>query len=102
MQRGRRGCHVLHERTDCPAGCGSDDTGSSAGIVNENVAPVPGVLLQPQPAAEMLDDLPADRQAESRALGLVGQRVARLAEFLEDELLVARVPMPGPLSATST
>ncbi|MCY1434361.1 hypothetical protein D9M71_504200 [compost metagenome] len=39
----------------------------------------------------MLDDLPADRQAEAGALGFLGEIVADLAEFLEDGLLVGQI-----------
>jgi len=36
----------------------------------------------------MLDDAPADVQPEAAALRLAGERVARLAELVEDDLLV--------------
>ena len=39
-----------------------------AGSVNENVAPRAGVALDPQAAAEVLDDLAADRQPEPGAV----------------------------------
>ena len=58
------------------------------GSANAKVAPSPGALVTHSRAAEMLDDLAADRQAESGALRLFGHRVAGLAEFLEDDLLV--------------
>ena len=38
----------------------------------------------------MLDDLPADRQAEAGALRLVGQRIADLLEAFEDLGLIGR------------
>ena len=62
---------------------------------------LPRRTLHPHPAAEMLDDLPADVQSEPGALRLPGERVACLAEFVEDQLLVLAL-MPGPLSRTST
>src|SRR5512139_3414227 len=44
--------------------------------------------FHPHPAAEMLDDLPADVQAQPRARRLLGQHIARLAELVEDHRLV--------------
>src|SRR6185295_20348348 len=42
----------------------------------------------PQASAGVLDDAPADVEAEAAALRLAGERVARLAELLEDQLVV--------------
>src|SRR5262245_4162928 len=42
----------------------------------------------PQPPAGVLDDAAADVQAEPAAVRLAGERVARLAELVEDQLLV--------------
>ena len=53
------------------------------GSENENVLPLPERALHPDPAAVVLDDLAADRQAQPGALGLVGERVADLLEALE-------------------
>src|SRR2546423_327552 len=47
--------------------------------------------LDPQAAAEMLDDVAADVQAEAAAVGLGGQRIADLAKFVEDHFLVGRI-----------
>src|SRR3989442_7013446 len=47
--------------------------------------------LDPHAAAEMLDDLAADVQAEAAAVRLGGERVAHLAEFVEDHALVGRI-----------
>src|SRR5689334_4927335 len=47
--------------------------------------------VDPHAAAEMLDDLAADMQAEAAAVRLGGERVARLAELVEDQLLVGRI-----------
>jgi hypothetical protein len=48
------------------------------------------VAYHPQPSAEVLDDLPADVQPKSAAVGLVGQRVADLMELVEDLVVVLR------------
>ncbi len=72
-------------------------TGSS----KPNIAPPPGVLSHPELSAEMLDDLPTDRQPEPGPLRLLRHRVPRLAELLEDDLAVVAL-MPGPLSITCT
>ena len=61
-----------------------------------------GRVLGPDAAAEMLDDLAADREAETGALGLVLERAAAaadLAELLEDRLAIG-CGTPGPLSST--
>src|SRR5216683_2224242 len=47
-----------------------------------------GAACHPHPPAEVLDDPAADVQPQPAALRLAGERVARLAEFLEDKLLV--------------
>ena len=49
-----------------------------------NVLPV-RAALDPDAAAEHLDQRPADRQAEAGASELAGRRAVRLAERLEDE-----------------
>ena len=48
----------------------------------------PRLALDPQPAAEVVDDLAADREPQAGARGLLGERVAHLAELLEDHALV--------------
>src|SRR5687767_10527832 len=55
---------------------------------NREGGTAPGGALDPDAAAEILDDAPADGEAEARALRLPAQRVADLPELLEDELLV--------------
>ena len=47
-------------------------------------AAMAGLALHPDPPAMVLDNLFADRQAESCAFGLVGQGIAHLLEFFED------------------
>src|SRR5881628_3402554 len=47
-----------------------------------------GAARHPHAAAKVLDDPAADIQPQPAALRLAGERIARLAEFLEDELLV--------------
>src|SRR2546423_10386120 len=47
--------------------------------------------VDPHAAAEVLHDLPADMQAETAAVRLGRERVARLPELVEDQLLVPRV-----------
>src|SRR5437660_932467 len=47
--------------------------------------------LDPHAAAEMLDDLAADVQAEAAAVRLGGQRVPDLAELVEDHALVGGI-----------
>src|SRR5258706_15482904 len=47
--------------------------------------------LDPHAAAEVLDDLAADVQPEPAAVRLAGQRIADLAELVEDDELVRRV-----------
>src|SRR5512140_308831 len=47
-----------------------------------------GAALGPDPAAEALDDMAADMQAETGALRLGGQSIAALAEFVENRRLV--------------
>src|SRR5262245_63984676 len=42
----------------------------------------------PQAPAAVLDDAPADVQAEPAALRLAGERIAGLPELVEDDLLV--------------
>src|SRR5690349_13378518 len=49
-----------------------------------------GPACYPQPAAKMNDDLPADGQSQPAAFGFLRQRVAHLAEFLENDLLIRR------------
>ena len=50
--------------------------------------PKPRGAVHPDAAAVVLDDLLADRQAETRSLRFAGPRVAHLDEPLEDLLLV--------------
>src|SRR6476469_5998575 len=50
--------------------------------------PLARPAAHPQPAAGVLDDAAADVQAKPAALRLAGERVSRLAELLEDQLLV--------------
>src|SRR5258708_23481916 len=47
--------------------------------------------LDPHAAAEMLDDLAADVQPEAAAVRLGGERVAHLAELVEDHALVGGI-----------
>src|SRR5712691_6604107 len=47
-----------------------------------------GAARHPHAAAEVFDDPAADMQPQPAALRLAGERIARLAEFLEDKLLV--------------
>src|SRR5256885_2617716 len=49
---------------------------------------LPKLTLHPHASAEVLDDLAADVQAESAAMGFGGQRIADLAELVEDHPLV--------------
>ena len=79
--------------TSGPSAVGATRTGqvSSAGSVNENVAPWPGVALGPDPPAVLLDEAAADGQAEAGAALLAGVRRVDLLEALEDRLqLVGR------------
>jgi hypothetical protein len=69
--------------------------------VNEKHAPAPEIALDPEPPAEMLDDLAADVQTETASVRLVGELVADLVELAEDLRLVLGL-MPRPLSRTST
>ena len=68
----------------------SDSCSAVTGSENENVLPLPELALHPDPAAVVLDDLAADRQAEAGALRLVGERVADLLEALEHLRLIRR------------
>src|SRR5436190_18126058 len=47
----------------------------------------PRFAIDPQTAAEVIDDLPADGKTESRALRFPGFCAAHLAILLEDDLL---------------
>ena len=47
-----------------------------------------GFAFHPNDTTVVLDDLPADRESKTGALGLVGKGVARLSEALEDLVLV--------------
>src|SRR3954463_6152723 len=47
--------------------------------------------IDPHAAAEVLDDLPDDVQAEAAAVRLGGERIARLAKLVEDQLLVGHI-----------
>src|SRR5215467_13949623 len=47
-----------------------------------------GLAFDPQAAAEMLDDLPADVKPEPAAMRLASQRIAHLVELAEDLALV--------------
>src|SRR5207302_1180804 len=49
------------------------------------------LALHPHAPAEVLDDLPADVQPEAAAVRLGGQRVADLAELVEDQALIGRI-----------
>src|SRR5258708_7016685 len=51
--------------------------------------------LDPHAAAEMLDDLAADVQPEAAAVRLGGERVAHLAELVEDHALVGGIDAPA-------
>src|SRR5438067_127755 len=53
-------------------------------------APPPRLALHRQRPAVMLHDLAADRQPQPRPVRLAGQRVAHLAELLEDRLALLR------------
>ena len=66
-----------------PPAPGSPTSAPRTGSENEKVLPLPELALHPDAAAVVLDDLPADRQAEPGALRLVGERVAHLLEALE-------------------
>src|SRR6266511_2884415 len=59
---------------------------------------LPGLALDPEPAAEVLDDLTADREPQPRSPRLRGQRVTDLAKLLEDDRLVIRRD-PRPIVA---
>jgi hypothetical protein len=89
--------------------------GAASGSEKENTEPRPGSLSQPQAPAEALHDLAADREPEPGARRLLRERVAHLAELLEDHRLVLaarrprrcprtsmRTPRPPPTSRTST
>lgn len=45
----------------------------------------PRLAFHRQTSAEMVDDLPADRESQAGARGLLGERVAHLPELLEDD-----------------
>src|SRR5918992_6382708 len=47
-----------------------------------------GRAFHPNPSPVVLDDVPADGQPQARAVRLLGERVARLAELVEDDVLV--------------
>src|SRR5512141_2427204 len=49
-----------------------------------------GCAVYPQSAAERVDDLPADREAEAAAAARPAHGVSGLAELLEQHLLVRR------------
>src|SRR5436190_23927337 len=58
----------------------------------------PSFTLHPHATAEVLDDLAADMQPKAAPLGLAGQRVAGLAELVEDHSLIDGVDA-GPVVA---
>jgi hypothetical protein len=63
-------------------------------------AALAGLALNPDAPAVVFHNLFADRQAQARAFGLVGQRVAHLLELLEDLLLIAgAMPIPESVDA---
>ena len=55
----------------------------------EGCTPAEGAF-HPHAATEVLDDLPADVQAEAAAVRLGGERIARLAKLVEDQLIEKR------------
>jgi hypothetical protein len=60
-------------------------SGAGKGTVKMNRAPAPGLAFNPEITTKIFNNLPADRQAKSGALRLVGHRVSTLAEFLEND-----------------
>src|SRR3954464_16033391 len=64
------------------SGCGERDREAGA---------APRRALHPHAAAEMLDDLPADVQSQAAAMVLVRERVAGLAELVENHALVGSI-----------
>ena len=53
-------------------------------------------ILDPSATAEMFDDHPTDRKAEAKPLRFGGERIAHLAETLENHLSIVR-PDPWPV-----
>ena len=64
------------------------DENLACGIPNEKMEPFPTVLDTQIVAAELMQDLAADRQSEARTLRFVGEYIAGLLEPLEYLALV--------------
>ena len=69
---------------------GSNASGVSyrAGIVSENVEPIPGSLLDGQTATEQFGQPPREWQAESGPFHLPLEPMLQLCEFFEDPPLI--------------
>ena len=59
-----------------------------SGSVKWNVAPLPGVALEPHPAAHQRHEARGDRQAEAGAAELPRRSILGLREGVEDRLLL--------------